>query len=96
MYAIITVFPIEQFILRSNIALAKRPESRIRLYEMTMLSSDVLDLVKKYRSEGLLEEKAGYLDRENKENTDKKFDWQAWIDEQEKRLAEKRWYEYNF
>lgn len=96
MYAIITVFPIEQFILRSNIALAKRLESRIRLYELTMLSSDVLNLVKKYQSEGLLDERGGYLDRENKEGADKKFDWQIWIDEQEKRLAEKRWYECNF
>jgi hypothetical protein len=79
MYAIVTVLPVEQFIMRSNVALSKRSESRIRLYELTMLSPDVLDLVKRYRNEGLLKE-----------------DWQPWIDEQEKRLAEKRWYEYNF
>jgi hypothetical protein len=79
MYAVVTVLPVEQFILRSNIALAKRPESRIHLHELTMLSSDVLDLVKRYRGEGKLAE-----------------DWQSWIDQQEKRLAEKRWYEFNF
>lgn len=79
MYAIVTVLPVEQFIMRSNVALARRPESRIRLYELTMLSPDVLDLVKRYRNEGAFKE-----------------DWQPWIDEQEKRLAEKRWYEYNF
>jgi hypothetical protein len=79
MYAIVTVLPVEQFIMRSNVALARRPESRIRLYELTMLSPDVLGLVKRYRNEGVFKE-----------------DWQPWIDEQEKRLAEKRWYEYNF
>lgn len=79
MYALITVMPMEQFILRSNITLSKRPQSRIRLYELTMLSPDVLGLVKKTKKEGLL-----------------KDDWQPWIDRQEKRLAEKRWYEFNF
>ncbi len=79
MYAIVTVLPVEQFILRSNISMARRPESRIRLSELTMLSADVLGPVKKYRGEGVLKE-----------------DWQPWIDQQEKRLAEKRWYEFNF
>jgi len=79
MYAIITVLPIEQFILHANVNLSKRSESRIHLFELTMLSTDVLSSVKKYKSEGVL-----------------KDDWQPWILKQEKRLAEKRWYEYNF
>ena len=90
MYAIVTVLPVEQFILRSNVALAKRPESRIRLFELTMLSPDVLDLVKKYRSEGVFKEDWRPYEGVFKE------DWRPWIDEQEKRLAEKRWYEFNF
>lgn len=79
MYALITVSPVEQIIFRSNIALAERPDSRIRLYELTMLSTDVLALAKSYRDSGLLKE-----------------DWQPWIERQEKRLSEKRWYEFNF
>ncbi|MFH1565020.1 MAG: DUF4153 domain-containing protein [bacterium] len=46
MYGIIAIFPSEQFILRANIELAKCPNSRIDLYEMTMLSSDVYNLAK--------------------------------------------------
>lgn len=47
MYGIIAIFPSEQFILRANIELAKRADSRINLYEMTILSSDVFNLAKK-------------------------------------------------
>jgi len=96
MYALITVMPVEQFIFRTNVALAGRSETRIRLYEMTMLSSDVLGLVKEYKSKGWLEEKTKFLDREKKDITGNTFDWQPWIDKQEKLLSEKRWYEFNF
>ncbi len=95
MYALITVFPVEQFILRANVALARRPDSRIRLYELTMLSTDVLGLAKKYDSEGVLREQAGYLERENGEADNEEFDWQPWIDKQEKRITDKKWYEKN-
>jgi hypothetical protein len=96
MFALVTVMPMEQIIFHSNVALAQRPETRIRLYEMTMLSSDVLGLVREYKSNGRLEEKTKFLERENKDNTSNAFDWQPWIDREEKRLAEKRWYEFNF
>lgn len=46
MYGIITICPTEQFILRANIKLAKRSHSKINLYEMTMLSSDIFNLAK--------------------------------------------------
>lgn len=46
MYGVIAIFPTEQFILRNNIELSKRADSRIDLYEMTMLSSDVFNLAK--------------------------------------------------
>ena len=95
MYAVITVFPVEQFILRANVALSGIENSRIRLFELTMLSPDVLGAVKKYSSAGLLKENAGYLERENSDNSNDEFDWQPWIDQQEKRLSDKKWYERN-
>lgn len=93
MFALISIMPIEQIIFRTNIALAKKSDTRIRLYEMTMLSSDVLNIVKKYKSEGELDEKVEYLEREGEIESEEKFDWQPWIDRQEKRISEKKWYE---
>jgi len=51
MYAALAVFPIEQFILRANMSLAQRPDSRIVLYEATMLSTDVLGYVEARRED---------------------------------------------
>ncbi len=96
MYALITVFPVEQFILRSNIVLARLENSQIRMFELTMLSPDVLTLVKEYRKQGLLQEKAGYLSRENENEPSEVFDWDPWIKNQEKIIADKIWYEMNF
>lgn len=95
MYGIMTVFPIEQFILRSNVALAQHENSRIRLFELTMLSSDVLGLVKRCEAAGTLKEKVGYLAREGTREAEETFDWGPWIEEQEKRIADKKWYEQN-
>lgn len=46
MYALLTVFPTEQFIVRSNVGLATRQGSHINLSELRMLSADVLSYVK--------------------------------------------------
>lgn len=46
MYGVVAIFPTEQFILRANMELSKRADSRIDLYEMTMLSGDVYNLAK--------------------------------------------------
>lgn len=81
MYALLTVFPVEQFILRSNVALSQTAGSRIKLPELTMLSPDVLSLVKKYQEQGII--------------NNQEFDWQPWIERQEKILSEKEWYELN-
>lgn len=81
MYALLTVLPIEQFILRGNVALSKSAESRINLPELTMLSPDVLSLVKKYQKQGILDKQ--------------EFNWQPWLERQEKILLEKNWYEVN-
>jgi len=95
MYAVITVLPVEQFILRANINLAKLEQSRIRLFELTMLSPDVLLLVKKNKSQGLLKENNNYLAREDSEKTEEQFDWDPWIERQEKKVMDKKWYERN-
>lgn len=84
MYALVAVFPVEQFIVRTNVALAQREDSRIRLFEMTMLSPDVLGIVKQYNQAGRLQENGA----------EKPSDWQPWIREQEERIADKAWYEY--
>lgn len=96
MYAAITVFPVEQSIIRANIALSHLEGSRIRLFEMTMLSPDVLGLVKEYRQQDRLKEKVGYLARERIDNSEKlEFDWGPWIERQEARVSSKAWYERN-
>jgi len=95
MFAVVTILPVEYLILNTNIALAKRPESRIRLFELTMLSPDVLTAVKKYQAAGVLKENVGYLGREGKEKTEDQFDWQPWIEKQEQRIVNKHWYEKN-
>jgi len=95
MYSLVTIFPVEQFIFRTNMALCKLNESRIRLFELTMLSPDVLGLTKDYQRQGILQEKIDYLSREGLSKSEKDFDWTAWIERQEKRVADKKWYEYN-
>ena len=44
MYAVITVLPVEQMIFRANSALAARPDTRLDMDELMMLSGDVLNL----------------------------------------------------
>jgi hypothetical protein len=87
MYALVSVFPVEQFILRANVALSNIKESRIRLLELTMLSPDVLSLVKKYKQQGLLKESGNKADED--------LEWNLWIKRQEKKILAKTWYEKN-
>jgi hypothetical protein len=77
------------------VALTSVKESRIRLFELTMLSPDVLPLVKKYKEQGLLKDDAGYLFREKENKTNEQFDWTPWIRNQEKEILNKAWYETN-
>lgn len=44
MFSLATILPVEQIIFRSNLALLEMPGSRIRMYELRMLSADVYDL----------------------------------------------------
>ena len=101
MYALATVFPVEQFILRTNVSLAKKPDSRIRLFELTMFSPDVLNTVRHYQSKDMLKENAYYIAQARKGQEDiaswpddeLQPDWSGWISRQEKIILEKAWYE---
>jgi hypothetical protein len=95
MYAFVAIMPVEQFILRTNVALSEVRESRIRLFELTMLSPDVLSLVKEYEQRGLLKEDVGYLSREKENKSKEQFDWNPWINRQERDILNKSWYEKN-
>ena len=93
MFTLATVFPIEQFILQSNIALALRPDSRIKLYELTMLSPDILSSVEKYVARdadkceyGKVQSTPGSLDF---------CGWNDWLKERRENVNEKKWYEAN-
>ena len=99
MFAVATVLPVEQFILRANVALAHLPDSRIRIYELTMLSPDVLGTVRRFRDEGKLDEVNPAYAR-GLENAPEEVreeiehpDWQPWIDRAQERVDRKTWYE---
>ena len=101
MYAVLTVIPVERIILRSNVALSRREGSQIRLFELTMLSPDVLGLVRRYQKEGVLNEKNLYYAREEAvrsgDDTGKgaTFDWNPWIMSRSEIVSSKAWYEMN-
>lgn len=86
MYAIVSILPSEQFILRTNIALAQKENSRIDLFESRMLSADVLSYIDKYKTNDLL--KINHKDGGQ-------IDWSPWIAERKKIITEKKWYELN-
>lgn len=87
MFALVSVFPVEQFILSSNMSLVKKEGSHIRLYEMSMLSADVLTEIKDYQARGLLAERPN-LDAAP-------YDWNDWTAKREKEVNDKKWYELN-
>lgn len=99
MYAVLTIMPVEQIVMRSNVALSHRPSSQIRLFELTMLSPDVLGLVKQYQKEGVLDEKTSRYSREAMAMvpygaaTETAFDWNPWIENRSRIVADKAWYE---
>lgn len=92
MFALVGVFPVELFILKSNMALVKKPDSKIHLFEMTMLSPDVLAQIKKYKTEGKLKEDVSST--EGVGQAKKEYDWNPWIEKQEKIIQDKKWYEF--
>jgi hypothetical protein len=95
MFSVIAILPVEQIILRTNVTLSKLKDSRINLIELTMLSPDVLSLVKKYYSEGILKEPVETKENKNTNTLGEKTGWALWIEQQEKLIADKKWYEKN-
>jgi hypothetical protein len=91
MYALVAIFPTEQFVLRANLELRKLDGSRISIRELQMLSSDVLALAKNYYTNELL---AGQtLLGENPVEYDELGDWSRWITRNERIVESKKWYE---
>ena len=84
MYGAVSVFPAEHFIFYTNKALAQRPSSKVRLYELQMLSSDVLNTVEKHGE--LLEKDLNYYDAYDQI-------WKDWHTRRTLRLDERKWYE---
>ena len=61
MFALVALFPVESFVLDKNIALSHRPDSRIELLELRMLSPSVLAQVKEYSRTGVLTGWEGWI-----------------------------------
>lgn len=81
-YSIATVLPIESIILNSNRALSERSDSRIIMYELTMLSSDVYETIE-----------ANYLKWDKSD--DAQIRWKAWLKERDKEMKDRSWFETN-
>lgn len=86
MYAILNIFPLEQFIIRTNVRLARLENSRIDMYESKILSADVLGYIKENKDQG-------FMKVNNKD--DDTVDWSEWITNQEDIVSSKKWYEVN-
>jgi hypothetical protein len=93
MFAVTTVLPVEQFILQTNLQLIKRPDSRIRLYEMTMLSPDVLGSVQKYAARDA--EKCKEKDTRKETGSLEFCGWDDWLQKRRAEVDKKKWYETN-
>jgi hypothetical protein len=98
MYAVAAVFPVEQFVWRANIALAKLPGSHIRLYELSMLSTDVWGAVNDRLGDGTLaaNEKSRVPDfNYYNENPSGDNHWRRWLDDKKTEVLSKHWYQMN-
>jgi len=86
MYGLVNIFPVEQFILRTNVVLAANVNSRLDLYESKILSADVLGYIERYGQEDFMK-----INRHD----DDPVDWPAWIEDRKQILGAKKWYEMN-
>jgi len=80
MYGVVSILPVESIIVRTNLALSYRPESKIHLSELRMLSPDALAVVQARKDE---------LGRSGQH-------WKTidtWIRRQERINRERAWYE---
>ncbi|MDD5055354.1 MAG: DUF4173 domain-containing protein [Candidatus Peribacteraceae bacterium] len=84
MYAVAAVLPMEQFIFRANARLSERPDSRINMMELQMLSADVYGLVRQQHA----------MISEASDESHTKEIWEEWLQDQERKSREKAWYEW--
>ncbi len=76
MFAVLAVLPAEHIIIRSNLALSQKQDSRIELYEMTMLSTDVLGYVEKRLDDPRFENWNNWVEDRKEEVAEKSwFEW---------------------
>jgi hypothetical protein len=97
MYAVAAIFPIEHFVMRTNVALSKMPGSHVRLYELTMLSSDVAGLVSARLEDGTLlaNERATNLRLSSTDDEILINGWKNWLERHEIYVTNKAWYQLN-
>lgn len=81
-YAVATVLPVECIILRSNMALSERSDSRIIMYELIMLSSDVYETVQENYKEW--DKSSEALSR-----------WETWLKDRDQEMKDRSWFETN-
>lgn len=93
MFVLTTVLPVERFILQANLGLAERPDSRIRLFELTMLSPDVLASVERLVARDA--QKCASASEQDKFVSRDFCGWEKWLEERRARMIEKKWYERN-
>lgn len=87
MFSMSTVLPMERMIFKTNLYLSSMKDSRVDMYELKILSSDVSDLVKNYENENP-DFSAEWEDWQ-------KSSWESWKTDQSEALNEKKWYEKN-
>jgi hypothetical protein len=97
MYAVAAVFPTEQFIWRANVALAGLPGSHVRLYELTMLSTDVLGPVQESFDDGTLLTNGRATIQNSAGRSDEQImdGWRGWIEGSREELTQKSWHQMN-
>lgn len=90
-YSLATVLPIEGIIFKANHQLAERPDSRIKLEELTMLSADVYSRAKaRYNLE-----KNPNPQEEADHFYGRTPDWKTWNYQIQTQIKNRAWYEYN-
>lgn len=89
MYAVSTLFPIEKFILTTNLALTQRPESRVNINELRMLGFDALSTIEKNYKVLIREAEKDFVQAEDMKKTrhlgilkEYNFDKEQWIQEE--------------
>jgi hypothetical protein len=98
MLAVAAVLPVEALIVKANVALVERPQTRIRLVELSALSGDAIGEIRRAARAGRLAERVDYMERERREGRGDArpvYDWQDWLIRKETQVLEKRGLELN-